>query len=99
MSVPSDVINRSIIAQIDSDFWSIQKLHQDLMILQNQHSSTWISWVNVQMLSFMLSRGNVLVEPGTEISISVRFGRFFGMCSAPLAFFYRDWLKTRCMTC
>ena len=34
MSVPSDVINRSIIAQTDSDLWSIQKLEQNLMTLQ-----------------------------------------------------------------
>ena len=34
MSVPSDVINRSIIAQTDSDLWSVQKVEQDLMVLQ-----------------------------------------------------------------
>ena len=33
VSVPSDGINRSIIAQADSDLWSIQKLEQDLMML------------------------------------------------------------------
>ena len=56
-------------------------------ITKNQPSITWISWVNAQMLSFPLSRENVLVEQGTEISISVQFGSLFGMRLAPHAFF------------
>ena len=56
-------------------------------ITKIQSSNTWIAWVNAQMLSFPLSRENVLVELGTEISISFRFGSLFGMLLAPYAFF------------
>ena len=56
-------------------------------ITKNQPSNTWIAWVNAQMLSFPLSRENVLVELGTEVRISVRFGSLFGKRLAPHAFF------------
>ena len=44
MSVPCDVINRSIIAQTDSDLWSIQKLEQDLMMFKK---------ISLQILGFL----------------------------------------------
>ena len=62
MSVHSDVINRSI-----------QKLEKDLTILQKKPLNTWISWINIQMLYFPLSREKVMVELGTAISVSVLF--------------------------
>ena len=80
-SVPSDVIYRS--KKIDKsanwfrllDHSEATRLLDD--ITKNQPSNCWISWINAQMLSFQLSRENVLVQPGTAISISVRFGRLF----------------------
>ena len=57
-------------------------------ITKNQPSSTWISWVNAQMLYFRLSREYVTVDPGTAISVSDRFCLFFlDMQSAQHAFF------------
>ena len=46
-------------------------------VTQNQPSDTLIPWVSIQKLYFPLSREKVMVEPVTEISVSVRFGRFF----------------------
>ena len=40
-------------------------------------SNTWTSWVNAQLLYFLLSREKVMVEPGTAISVSARSCRLF----------------------
>ena len=59
-------------------------------ITKNQPSSTWISWVNVQMLYFRLSREYVTVDPGTVISVQIDFAVFFYTQSALHAFFRWD---------
>ena len=46
-------------------------------VTKNQPSNTWISWANIQMLLFPLSRDKVMVEPGTAISVSAQFGSLF----------------------
>ena len=56
-------------------------------ILKNQPSNTWISWVNAQMLSFLLSREKVLVEPGSATRISVRYGHLFWHMFGSACFF------------
>ena len=44
---------------------------------KNQPSNTLISWVNIEMLYFTLSRERMMVELSTAISVSVRFGNLF----------------------
>ena len=44
---------------------------------KNQPSNTWISWVNIEMLYFPLSREKEMVELSTSIRVSVRFGCLF----------------------
>ena len=50
-------------------------------------TNTWISWVNVQLLCFFLSREKVTVEPGTAISVSARSCRLFDVYG--IACFFR----------
>ena len=56
-------------------------------VTKNQPSNTWISWVNIQILYFSLSREKVMVELGTAISVSFQFGRLFDMRLTPHIFF------------
>ena len=50
--------------KLNSDLWFIQKLEQDLMMLQNnRRSNACVSWLNTQMWHGPFSRENVTVEP------------------------------------
>ena len=50
-------------------------------------SNTWISWVNAQLLYFLLSREKVMVEQGTAISVSARSCRLFDVYGIACFFF------------
>ena len=81
VSVPSDVINRSKSIDYSTNRFRLV-VHSEARtrfddVTKNQPSNTWISWVNIQMLYFPLSQETVMVELGTAISVSVRFGRLF----------------------
>ena len=52
-------------------------------ITKDQPSNTCIFRVNEQLLFSSLSREYVTAEPGTAISVSVRFCRLFDMRLAP----------------
>ena len=81
MSEISDVIHLS--KEIDKSknwFWLV--VHSEATtrfddITKNQPWNCWISWIKEKKNSFQLSQENVLVQPGTEISISFQFGRLF----------------------
>ena len=63
MSLPSDVINRSKSIDYSTNCFRLV-VHSEARtrfddVTKNQPSNTWISWVNIQMLYFPLSREKV----------------------------------------